>query len=730
MMNRFAPAFVLGAALALGACSSATQMAAPAPPAAPPVTAPAAQAAPPAAQAAPSADPGLDTVRAGRFDNGRMFTLDDPPRAYFREAYGFAPDDAWFQRAQLGALRFATYCSASFVSATGLILTNHHCARQSVTQVGLAADVDYNEDGFYARSRADEAPVEDLFVEQLISIDDVTDRVEAAANAAAGDGARQQARAAAIEAIQQEMGAARGEGYRVQVITLYAGGQYKAYTFRRYDDIRLVFAPETQMGYFGGDPDNFTYPRYSLDFSLFRAYGPDGQPLRVDTYFPFEPNGTDAGDLVFVLGNPGSTTRANTVAQLEYRRDISEPAILNYLQTREAVFGAFVQANPDDPRTPELTDTYFSLGNGRKAYTGRVEGLRDPYIMARRRAYEQSVRDAFAADPAVQAEYGDVIDRIAANRAAARESASMSRALAALSPASPYNGTAHSRAFSVAMGGGAMSEEALLRVEDQPEQIQAGLIAARLQDLHDHLGADHPAVQTLLAGRTPAQAAQAIVDGSALTTEARVRAALAAGTDVSADPAVQMVQTLLPMLQSHFGAQQRLDAEINELSATLARGRFEVYGTSVPPDATFSLRISDGLVRGYDYNGTVAPPYTTFYGLYDRYYSHCVGTATAEGCDWAVPQRWKDAVGRLDLSTPYNFSSTNDIIGGNSGSPILDRNLRVVGIAFDGNIESLPGNYIFIDTFNRTVSLDVRAMIESLDTVYNMDWVLDELIAR
>lgn len=676
----------------------------------------------------PVANPALDTVRAGRFDNGRMFTLDDPPREYFRETYGFLPDDAWYQRAQLGALRFADYCSASFVSATGLILTNHHCARESVTQVSGEDGKDYNEDGFYAQNRGQERKVDELFVEQLIAIDDVTQRVTSAAASAESDEARQQARAAAIGAVEEEMGTARGEGFRVQVIALYSGGQYKAYTFRRYDDIRLVFAPETKLGYFGGDPDNFTYPRYSLDFSIFRAYGPNNRPLAIETFFPFNPNGTEAGDLVFVIGNPGSTSRAQTVAQLEYRRDVAEPAVLGFLSSREKVFGDWIGANPDDPRTPELEDTWFSLGNGRKAYTGRVAGLRDPYIIARRRAYERTVQDAFAGDPAVQAEYGGVIDLIASNRKRAMESADMARAFVALGPASPYNGTAITRAFGAVLGGGALNEEAMLSVEDQPLEIQIGLYAARLRDLQENFGSDAEIVRTLVGGQSPEAAARAAIMGSMFSSEEKVRAAVAAGTDPSDDPAVLAVQAMLPMLQAFSGVQQALNPELGELSAKLARGRFEVYGTSVPPDATFSLRISDGVVRGYDYNGTVAPPYTTIYGMFDRYYGHCVATGTGDDCDWDLPKRWLDSVKDLKLETPYNFSSTNDIIGGNSGSPVLDRDLKVIGIAFDGNIDGLPGDYIFIDTKNRTVSLDVRTMIESLDEVYEMDWLVRELV--
>jgi hypothetical protein len=670
---------------------------------------------------------GLDTVRAGRFDNGRMFTLDEPPRDYFVEAYNFRPNADWFERARLGALRFATYCSASFVSQTGLILTNHHCARTSVTQVGGEAGQDYNRDGFYAESQADEAPVSDLFVEQLVGIEDVTDRVRAA-EVGADATARQQARTAAITAMQTEMTAAAGADTRVQIVSFYSGGQYKAYTYKRYGDIRLVFAPETQLGYFGGDPDNFTYPRYSLDFSLFRAYGPDGQPLRPDAYFPFEPAGTTAGEPVFVLGNPGSTTRLQTVSQLEYRRDVADPARLAYVTSRERVYGDWIQANPTDPRTPELTDTYFSLGNSRKAFTGRLTGLQDPYILARRAAAERDVQTALAARPELQSEYGDVYARIATNRTAARTSAAQARAFYGLAPGSPYNGSALNRAFAVVTGGGTATAEAFAAVEDQPTEIQTGLLAVRFRDLLTNLGPNDPTVVAVLGGNTPEAAAANVIATTRLATAASAESARTG--DLSADPAVVVAQALLPAVQAYAASQQAAGAELSEQATRLARARFDLYGTASPPDATFTLRLTDGTVRGYDYNGTIAPPYTTFYGLYDRYYSQCVATGrTGPDCPWYLPQRWLDAREDLDLDTPYNFVSTTDIIGGNSGSPVVNRDLEVVGIAFDGNIEGLPGDYIFDETVNRTVSLDVRAMLEVLDEVYDLDWLVEELAA-
>ena len=627
-------------------------------------------------------------VEAGQFDNGKMFTLDDPPLAYFEEEYGFTPDADWFEHAQLGALRFATYCSASFASADGLIFTNHHCARQSVTQISVEDGTDYNEPGFFAQSMADERPVEGLFVEQLIAIEDVTAEVDAATAAVVGDQERRQARRQAITEIQDRMGETAGENHRVQVVTLYSGGQYKAYTYRRYDNIRLVFAPETQMGYYGGDPDNFTFPRYSLDFSLFRAYGDDGHPLQTENFFQWNPEGTQEGDLVFIIGNPGSTTRLQTVAQLEYRRDITEPAILGAIHSRELAYGAFVENNPDHEATPELTDSYFSLANARKAYTGRVEGLLEPYIMARRADAEQDVRSALASRADLQAEYGSIMDAIAANRAAARDLGPMYSTFVGFRAGSSLSSTVIARSILAYQylneddyDARAEIRDQIVGMDDQPLELQQALLTARFADFAEYLGSDSDVTQASLGSRSPSAAARAIMEGSALTTSEDAEGLLDGG-DVEADPGVAMVMAIMPQFVQFQEAYGAANAELGELSTNLARGRFEIYGTSIPPDATFTLRISDGVVKGYEYNGTVAPTHTTFYGLYDHYYSY---GPEAENGSWNLPDNWLPKPDGLDLSTPYNFVSTNDIIGGNSGSPMLDRDLNVVGIAFDGN---------------------------------------------
>ena len=728
-----------GALVTLAGCSAGSQMAE----RPQPVPEPPAMAEP----AAPPSDPyaayfetppyDYDGVEAGRFDFGRMFTLDDPPTDYFRSEYGIDADQAWFDKARLGALRFATYCSASFISPEGLIMTNHHCARQSITQVS-GPGANYNADGFLAETLAEELPVEDLYVEQLIAIDDVSAEIDRAAETAGLDvSARSAAREEAAEAIEERMLAAAGgedSGMRVQVISFYSGGLHKAYTFKRYDDVRLVWAPEDRLGKFGGDPDNFTFPRYSLDITFFRAYDADGTPVESPVYFAWG-DGAEEGDPVFVVGNPGSTTRLQTVSQLAYRRDNTEPAILNYLATREQVLARFLAENPNDPAVPELTDAYLSLANGRKAYTGRVGGLQNPENLARKLSAERQFVAAIEADPALQAEYGDVVEAITENRQRAVEVAPLFGSFLGMGGG---NGSAvlgralYATFYAGQLAGGASEEDAsglrnaILEIDDQPAVLGEMLLAQRLRDIERYMGADDPLTRSVLSGMTPEARAAQVYAGTAFADSASTAQALGPDLLMSQDPAIQLAQAIAPAFGQMQQMQGAIGAELEELTSRLARARFAAFGQSVPPDATFSLRISDGVVQGYPYNGTDAPTHTTLFGLYDHYYSYCREGMT-EGCDWDLPQVYLDRMNALDLTAEMNFVSTNDIIGGNSGSPVLDRNLDVVGIAFDSNVEGLPGDYIFDDRLNRMVSVDIRAVREVLDEIYDADRLLEEL---
>jgi len=699
----------------------------------PPVSpsSPRAEAPAPEPPPAPVADPALDTVRAGVFDNGKMWTFEYPPLEYLEETYGFSADAQWFREAHLGALRIPG-CSASFVSPNGLVMTNHHCARESIEKVS-GEDEDLVADGFYASTLAEERLIEEYWADQLMEIRDVTDRVYAALEGLTGTEERAQAREAIQETIVAEITEEFGgedAGYNIEMVELYAGGRYSVYIFKRYTDLRLVMSPELQVAYFGGDWDNFTYPRYDLDMTFYRIYDEDGEPLETENYFPFNTEGVSEGDLVFVIGNPGNTTRLHTVAQLEYRRDIEDQAVLDLLRTRTPVLEAYAAEHPQEAREMDLRNTIFGFLNYLKSQTGVVKGLHDPVIMAKRRDNEERLQAAIQADPELRDEYGDLMTRMADLQEQKREvgaqaasflalghptlgSATLGRALAALQ-------------YLSARGQGAPEENlADLRnailAPSQPEEINEAQMANRFQDFIRNYGPDHPFVEEVLQRRTPEGMAAVIMDRSVLADSASAARALEEGTLSMSDPAVRVAQAMIRELVQLQRVQMAVTPEEAEIASALGRANFAVYGTDVPPDATFSLRIADGVVADYEYNGTLAPVYTTFYGLYDHYYSY------GPDSDWDLPERWLNPPSELDLSTPVNFVSTADIIGGNSGSPVIDSDHRVVGLIFDGNIESLPGDYIYLPEVNRAVAVDARGILEALDVMYDADRIFLEL---
>ncbi|PIQ63760.1 MAG: peptidase S46 [Bacteroidetes bacterium CG12_big_fil_rev_8_21_14_0_65_60_17] len=671
---------------------------------------------------------GAATQQAGAFDNGRMWTFDVPPTAYFAEEYDFAPNADWFEKARMGALRLPN-CTASFVSPMGLVMTNHHCGRGAVADVTREGET-LLDDGFTAASMDEERPVEGLYVDQLIAIEDVTDNIQAAidrATSEAGEGGlsdaeRADIRREAIEAEQKRIESAftgsMANNHLVQIISLYSGGRYSAYTFRRFTDLRLVMAPELNLGYFGGDTDNFTYPRYALDMTFFRVYE-DGAPYEPEHYFAWSADGAEENEPVFVVGNPGSTLRLETVSQLEWRRDVQEKALLELLNSRIAILEDAYAAEPTDA----LLNMVFSLKNAQKLYGGRVRGLHDPDIMARRRATEA---DFLAAAPTdVVAE----LDRIQ------QEKRAFSEEYAAFLSFFPQSSLASPTMQRAAIAWQLLRERAaggdvnalavqLSAVPDKPEVVDRMFFAARLEDFVAHLGArgpladSHPDVWTASVFLQSALRPSAFTPGQEFDTS----------TLTMDDPAIAAIAPYMEDRQAFTSAFAGLSAQESELNARHGRERFDVYDTTRPPDATFSLRLADGRVSSYTYNGTLAPAFTTFYGMYDRAASH--SRSAHDTGEWTLPERWLSAPDAFDRSTPMNLVSTNDIVGGNSGSPLLNRDLEVVGLIFDGNVESLPSAFIFRTNAARAVSVDSRGMLEALRHVYGMEYLADELSPR
>ena len=658
-----------------------------------------------------SLDP--DTVRAQPLDGGKMWLFENPPTEYLQQTYGFAPDDAWYRRARLASLRMPG-CSASFVSPNGLVLTNHHCAQSHVVAVSRPGE-GLLDNGFTATSLDQERVVPDLYMDQLVAIDDVTDEVAAAVDAAQTDAERQAAFADAERGVTARLLGARGiatpdpdaDDFVVQLVALYNGGRYSAYTFRRYRDVRLVMAPERALGFFGGDPDNFTYPRYAADFAFFRIYGDDGRPLQPDEHFPLSAEGVEDGSVVFVIGNPGSTSRGLTVAELEFLRDAGLPGTARFIETRERALRAYL-ATGQDPEPDQLRSRIFGLSNARKAYGGRLAGLNDDYVLARRAAAE---RDFRAASP----EAARLIDEQAAVQAEKRALAPAYRAFPTLFNRT-YGSATMLRARALATG----DAEALAAVEARPEVLERAYLTAEVDALREYYRATGEALPRALAGASAQEAADRLL---ATSVAARPGADPARAED---DPAVLVVRGLLPRVEAFQSASAGLSARESETARQLGRARYAAYGNAVPPDATFSLRFTDGVVRGYPYNGTLAPPMTTMYGIYDRYHSFCTSGAS-DPCEWGLPQRWLDAEGRLDLSTPVNFTSTSDTIGGNSGSGVVNRAGELVGLNFDRTIEGLVRDYIYAPERGRNVMVDTRLVVEALTNVYGLDGLVAEI---
>ncbi len=673
----------------------------------------------------------LDTVHAGEFDQGKMWTFEFPPTEYFARTYHFNPDSAWFAKARLGALRIPS-CSASFVSPNGLVMTNHHCAREFVTQVQKDGE-DLLADGFYAKNLADERAVEDFHADQLVDIVDVTDEVNQQLDTVSMD-ERADAREDVLKEIEDRLTGERGgedAGIVVEMVSLYNGGRTSAYVFRRYENAKLVMAPEVQIGFFGGDPDNFTYPRYNLDFSFFRIYDDQGNPLKTDHYFKVDPDGLHQGDPVFIVGNPGSTSRLQTVAELEFRRDVSDRSVLELLRSRMSVLKDYMESHPDVAKARDLENQYFGLSNSEKAYAGQIRGLEDPVIIARRKDTQERFRKAIQADSSLTARFGGLIEKMAGLQDQKRQQKEGFGAFLALTSdqmasATLYRALVAFQVMNVKRGGGPQDQldtlmAELKRVPDQPAELDEGLMAARFRDFIDYYGEDAQFVQNILQGRSPEGMATVVHENSVLADSAGAIVALENDRVQLTDPALQVVRGYLPQFIQFQQMVSGVFPQEEEISAQLGRARFEVYGTDVPPDATFSLRIADGEVKGYDYNGTIAPWHTTLFGMYDRHASF------QNREEWALPSRWAPVPKGLDLSTPLDFVSTADIIGGNSGSPVLDKDLEIVGVVFDGNIESLPGDYIYLPETNRAVAVDVRGVLAALDVVYDLDRLVLEL---
>lgn len=670
------------------------------------------------------------TVSAARADEG-MWTFDNFPAAAVKAKHGFGPDQAWLDRVQRSAVRLSSGCSASTVSPNGLVLTNWHCVSECVQALSTKQD-DFAANGFLASKAEDERICPGVQAEVLMSITDVTPRVKAAiAGKPAADVAK--ARQGEIARIEEE-GCKADKKLQCVVVSLYRGGQYKLYTYRKYEDVRLAFAPETATGFFGGDPDNFNFPRFCLDSALLRLYE-DGKAVATPAHLPWTTEVPKQGDVVFVAGNPGTTQRLLTRAQLEFERDWILPT--RQLVRSELRGRLLNHASLSAEQKRTSADIIFSIENSFKAQYGQLRALLDPEFFASKVAEETSLRARLKKNASLAREIGDPwadMERVVAAQRELFMSHDWLQARAGsisqlYGHARVLVRAAEERAKPNAERLPGFTESDMPQVERRmkeqvpvyPEIERIGL-ELWLSKAREFLTVDDPRVQRLLGKESPEAIAAAAIKGTKLG-DAKVRLALWTGgkaaIDASNDPLIALARRAEADSRSVLNAwRARVEGPAALAAERLARARFALDGDKVYPDATFTLRLSYGTVAGWTYQGQTVSPYTTMTGLYAR----------ATGAEpFALAPKWIAAQPSLDKSVVFNLSTTNDIIGGNSGSPLIDAKGRVVGAVFDGNIHSLGGGYGFDARLNRTVSVSTAAISEALRKVYKADRLADEL---
>ena len=659
-----------------------------------------------------------------------MWTFDNPPLKQLAAKYDFHPSQEWLDHLRLASVRLNDGGSGSFVSPNGLLLTNHHVARFQL-QKNSTADHDYMRDGFYAATPDQEMKSPDLEVNVLVAMKDVTERVQGAAKGIANEAQALKARDAEIAAIEKE--SKDKTGLRSDVVSFYQGGEYWLYQYKAYTDVRLVFAPEQQAAFFGGDPDNFTYPRYDLDMAIFRVYE-NGKPVQSDNFLKWSARGAAPGELVFVSGHPGSTERDDTVAQLLAERDVRGPAITEYLQRRIATAQAFAAQGPEQARL--VGSDIFFMQNSLKVYLGRAQALADPAILAKKQADEDDFRAKVNANKDWKKAYGKAWDEIASAEEKVKPEIK----------GQLFRRTG-SQLFTIALqivqyvaevkkpDGERLDQyhdaglDSLMHRMLSPAPIYTSTekmyMAASLKLGEEELGKNDAFVQAVLQGGEVDATVNTLVDGTKLADPA-VRKALIDGGEAavaaSTDPMIMAARRVDPIVrETTRRIKDTIVSVLTPAGEKLGKARFLVYGKDAYPDATFTLRLSYGTVDGFPYNGTIAPPFTTFYGLYDR------SASFSNKPPFDLTPKETSALGKLDLATPFDFVSTNDIIGGNSGSPVVNREGELVGLVFDGNIESLAGDFVYDGTKNRTVAVHSAGMMEGLRKIYGADALADEL---
>ena len=668
-----------------------------------------------------------------RADEG-MWTFNDFPSDRVARKYGFGPDQAWLDNVRLSSARLAQGCSASFVSADGLLMTNHHCAHRCIEELSTP-EKDIVKTGYYAATHAEEVRCPALEVNQLVEITDVTARMK---KATAGRQGEQFSDAQRAEMAKIEAECQTSDDLRCDVVSLYRGGVYDLYKYRRHQDVRLVFAPEFAIAFFGGDPDNFMFPRYDLDLAFLRVYE-DGKPARMSNFLSWSKTGVKEGDLTFVSGHPGNTSRQLTVAQLEYQRDVVIPDQLISLAERRGFLTEYQNRGPEQARHSNAT--LFYVENGFKSRQGAFDALRNREFFRSLVVKEQELRATIAKDPA---KARTVLPAYAAIEKAIAEFKTYRPQYNYLERGDGFAGDLFDHARTLVRAAEERTKPGEKRLREYREsalpaltqelfstapvypEFETARLTQSLSKLREVLGPDHETVKKVLGKGSPSEVAARLVGGTKLGDPAYRRqlwngGKAAVDAAVATDPMLELARRIdgdARQLRQRY--ENEYDATVTRNAELIAKARFDVLGKNVYPDATFTLRLSYGQVKGWQEAGQQVKPITTFGGAFERH----TGREP-----FALPESWLRAEPTLAKATPFNFVSDNDVVGGNSGSPVVNQDGEVVGLVFDGNIHSLGGDFGFDAALNRTVSVHSAGILEALRSVYQAERVVKELEA-
>ncbi|HPN37382.1 MAG TPA: S46 family peptidase [Melioribacteraceae bacterium] len=684
----------------------------------------------------------FDTTSVGKYDMGKSWTFDEFPKQYLKERYGFNATDEWIEKVKLSAIKFSSWCSSSFVSENGLIMTNHHCIDFITDRINKEGE-NIDKNGFYANTLQDERKVQGLFVDNLVLMNDISEEVFSKLN-----NNKDKSKADILIEIKKEYD--ESTGLNCVIVPFYNGSKYSVYGYKRYNDIRAVYFNESAVGLYGGDPDNFTYPRYNADFAFLRAYDENGQPAKIENYFKWSTIGPKPDELLFVVGNPGKTQRLKTVEQLKYMGQVDSRNSAYIFEQLMKMYYDMIEMYPE--HAEELIAEMGAISNTAKVTIGEYKAVINPYLIKRKQMFEDELKNIVFNDVKLKEKYSHIwngikdlqdelssFGNIKAGYTVSYRGLSVNLfntavklyTLAENLKSKNYNSLTDSLkkyidekiedAFNNSKN--RFGKEKPKHNYDETAELKKLAILLNLIELN--LGSNNQYVKLLLDNKSGEEAAKNLLKISILSDKAKVKKLFYEGLNSvynSKDPVINFVFNTRKKLEEYQNRSEEISSAQAELENRLGEVIYSVYGSKVPPDATFTLRISDGIVKGYEYNGTIAPPITTFYGMYDRYYSF------NKKYPWDLPQRWAKPGKDLDLSTPYNFALTSDITGGSSGSPIINTNGEVVGIAFDGNIESLAGDFLFDEQINRCIGVTSQGILEILGDIADADRIKQELI--